>query len=87
MGYREDNGHGMPTHLLRKTGEWVATPYQYSRRNDGFNTHLFYRGRWFKVPSTDDLEDMVHGCLSESPYGDIVEPDHPESWLVLLGLM
>jgi hypothetical protein len=30
---------------------------------------------------------MVHDCVCETPWGDIVEPDHPKSWLRILGLI
>ena len=89
-GYSRDNGHGMPTHRKLKSGEWIATPDGYCRRKDGFNSHYWITrngmSKWFKTPSMASLERMSDG-ISKTPWGDKVEPDHPESWLRILSLI
>jgi hypothetical protein len=35
----------------------------------------------------DQLEAWVLDSVCETPEGDIVEPDHPDSWLSLLRLI
>ena len=41
----------------------------------------------YPTPSEDAIEFWVLDSLCETPDGDIVEPDHPDSWLSLLGLV
>jgi len=33
-----------------------------------------------------ELEFWMFDSVCETPDGDIVEPDHPDSWLALLGI-
>jgi hypothetical protein len=91
--YADDNGHGQPTHLQsRSTGRWIKTPDGYTRRPDGIISHKYLKNEdgeceWCEVPSFEELDHMVHDCVCETPWGDIVEPDHPKSWLRILGLI
>lgn len=41
---------------------------------------------WYDVPTMGEMESM---CLEEaySPAGDCVEPDHPDSWPSILGVI
>ena len=54
---------------------------------EGKSYAYLYEG-WYEVPSVEDVEDY---CLSETaitPCGENeVEPDHPDGWPCLLGLM
>jgi hypothetical protein len=91
IDYKADNGHGKPTHLCTKSGKWIATPKGYRTREDGLPSHVYARidgtREWVKVPSTEELEAWVSDSVCETPDGDIVEPDHPHSWLSILGLI
>ena len=48
---------------------------------------LWFAGRWFDVPTTDDLMGWSLDGACETPDGRIVEPDAPTSWLSLLGVV
>jgi hypothetical protein len=45
------------------------------------------KGEWVPVPSTDALMEWSFDSVCETPDGRSVEPDHPDSWLRLLGLV
>lgn len=42
---------------------------------------------WFEVPAAGDVEAWCLGSTAETPAGDTVEPDHPDAWPRLLGLI
>lgn len=42
---------------------------------------------WYKVPCNEDIEDYSLGSVAYTPGDKEVEPDHPDSWLFLLGLI
>ena len=42
---------------------------------------------WFEVPAAGDVETWCLGSTAETPAGDTVEPDHPDAWPRLLGLV
>lgn len=48
---------------------------------------LWFDGRWFDVPSIAQMMEWTLDSVVESPDGSRVEPDAPESWLSLLGLV
>jgi hypothetical protein len=90
--YSDDNGHGKPTHLKLKNGSWIRTPKDYQLRSDGIMSHKYLRDEdgiptWFLVPSHEELEKWVYDGTCETPWGEIVEPDHPKGWLRILGLI
>jgi hypothetical protein len=41
---------------------------------------------WYDVPSNEDIEEYSFSDAC-TPAGDEVEPDHPDSWLRILGLI
>jgi len=45
-----------------------------------------WRGQWWPVPSTGEIETMISDSACDTPDGRQVEPDHPESWLSILAL-
>lgn len=47
---------------------------------------IIWNGDRYTVPGMDALEAWIIDTVCETPDGDIVEPDHPDSWLCLLGL-
>jgi hypothetical protein len=48
---------------------------------------LWFQGRWFDVPTTDDLMGWSFDGVCETPDGSMVEPDAPTAWLSLLGVV
>lgn len=87
VGYSKDNGFGKPTHLLHRKDGWVRTPPGYCLREDGLKSHSYYAGKWYETPTQEELECWSYDGVCETPDGDIVEPDHPRSWLCLLGFI
>ena len=45
-----------------------------------------WNGDEYAVPALDEIEFWIFDSVCETPDGDIVEPDQPDSWLALLGL-
>ena len=50
-------------------------------------TTINWKNRTWPVPDLDQLEEWVMDSVCETPDGDCVEPDHPDSWLSLLSLI
>lgn len=48
---------------------------------------ITWRGQEYDVPSFDQIEEWAFDSVCETPDGDMVEPDHPDSWLSLLGII
>jgi hypothetical protein len=48
---------------------------------------LWFGGAWFDVPSIAQCMDWSFDGVAETPDGSRVEPDAPESWLILLGIV
>jgi hypothetical protein len=46
-----------------------------------------WRGQWWPVPTVGEVESMAFDSVAESPDGRTLEPDHPESWLSILGIV
>lgn len=42
---------------------------------------------WYPVPTNGEIEEWALGSTAFTPYGDEVEPDHPDSWLTILALI
>jgi len=42
---------------------------------------------WYDIPSNEDIEEWSFDSICCTPAGDEVEPDHPDSWLSILGLI
>ena len=42
---------------------------------------------WYDVPCLEDIEEWTFDSVSFTPGDDEVEPDHPDSWLSILGLI
>lgn len=49
--------------------------------------HIFWRKNWYAVPTVEDVEEWVFDSVCPTPDEDEVEPDHPRSWLSILGLI
>ena len=52
-----------------------------------FPKTIQWRGQTHQVPSMSEIEEWVLDSVCETPEGDRVEPDHPDSWLSLLGII
>jgi hypothetical protein len=50
-------------------------------------TTINWKNRTWPVPDLDQLEEWGMDSVCETPDGDCVEPDHPDSWLSLLNLI
>jgi hypothetical protein len=57
------------------------------RRPDGSVLRLWWRDRWIDLPTIAQVEEWTFDTCCETPDGDTLEPDAPESWLRLLGLV
>jgi len=42
---------------------------------------------WYDIPNLEDIEEWVFDSVCFTPADDELEPDHPDSWLSLLGLI
>jgi hypothetical protein len=42
---------------------------------------------WYEVPTMEEIEEWTFDSVCPTPAEDEVEPDHPDSWLSLLGLI
>lgn len=49
---------------------------------------IIWNGQEYEIPSDAEIEDMcLWDNVAETPDGRIVEPDHPDSWPRILGLI
>ncbi|QPT38922.1 Uncharacterised protein [Oligella ureolytica] len=48
---------------------------------------IVWNGETYEVPDIQAIENWVFDSVCETPDGEMVEPDHPDSWLALLGLI
>jgi len=60
---------------------WLPTGGNYS------DAEAISLAGWYPVPATADVEDWCLGSVAETPDGQTVEPDHPDAWPRLLGLI
>jgi len=42
---------------------------------------------WYDIPTNEDIEEWSFDSVCFTPGDDEVEPDHPDSWLSILGLI
>ena len=48
---------------------------------------LWWHGHWWEVPSLAAFQEWTMDSICETPEGEAVEPDHPDSWLSLAQLV
>lgn len=48
---------------------------------------LQWNGKWIPIPTVDEFMEWTVDSVCPTPDGDIVEPDAPNSWLSLVGLV
>ena len=58
-----------------------------NRTNQTTILKLRFRRKWWPVPTMDDVQRWTLDSVCETPDGRMVEPDAPDSWLSLLGLV
>jgi hypothetical protein len=46
-----------------------------------------YHGEWYPAPTLEEVEEWVFDSVCFTPDEEEVEPDHPDSWLSILGLI
>ena len=49
--------------------------------------YIIWNGEKHEVPSMEILQEWIIDSVCETPDGDMVEHDHPDSWFMLLGLI
>ena len=42
---------------------------------------------WYDIPTNEEIEEWTFDSICFTPGEDEVEPDHPDSWLSILGLI
>jgi hypothetical protein len=42
---------------------------------------------WYELPTTGEFEEWTFDSVCPTPAGDEYEPDHPDSWLSILGMI
>jgi hypothetical protein len=58
------------------------------RLRDGADgLEMLWRGKWWPVPTFGEVEAWALDSLAETPDGRTVEPDAPDSWPHLLGVV
>jgi hypothetical protein len=65
----------------------AASAFLFRRAAMVFPKTIQWRGQTYQVPSMSEIEVWVLDSVCETPEGDCVEPDHPDSWLSLLGII
>jgi hypothetical protein len=56
-------------------------------REDGLPPYILWKGEIYDTPDLCELRDMVLDSIAYTPDEDTVEPDHPDSWLFILGFI
>lgn len=46
-----------------------------------------WNGDWWPAPTMEEVEEWVFDSVCFTPDEDEVEPDHPNSWLSILGII
>ena len=49
--------------------------------------YVKFKNEWYGVPTMEEIEEMVFDSVCTTPEEDEVEPDHPHSWLFILGMI
>ena len=79
------------------TGTGGQVPYNGSVRRSEGRLQLFWipsdpadvddLSDWYEIPTNEEIEEWVFDSTCPTPAEDDVEPDHPDSWLSLLGMI
>jgi hypothetical protein len=49
--------------------------------------YIRFNGEMYPVPTMEEMEEWVFDSVCFTPAEDEVEPDHPHSWLSILGMI
>ena len=49
--------------------------------------HIIWKRELMPVPTMEEVEEWVFDSVCFTPDDDEVEPDHPHSWLSILGMI
>jgi hypothetical protein len=49
--------------------------------------YIRFKGELYPVPTMEEMEEWVFDSVCTTPEEDDVEPDHPHSWLSILGMI
>ena len=60
---------------------------RFNRKDGSRILKLRFNRKWHLVPTMDDVQRWTLDSVCETPDGRMVEPDAPDSWLSLLGLV
>ena len=68
-----------------------APPVSVPGDNHGFNIYSSINNDdltgWYDIPTNEEIEEWSFDSICFTPGEDEVEPDHPDSWLRILGLI
>jgi hypothetical protein len=66
---------------------YLRTPENFHCREDGLWSHSHIDGRFVERPPAEDIESWIYNGVAKTwDTDEDCEPDHPRSWLVVLGI-
>ena len=71
----------------QETAAVLAAQQNYAIDQAGGTKRVLWRREYWPLPTDAELQEWSCDSVCETPDGRSVEPDHPESWLRLLGLV
>ena len=71
----------------QETAAVLAAQQNYAIDQAGGTKRVLWRRQFWPLPTDAELQEWSCDSVCETPDGRSVEPDHPESWLRLLGLV
>ncbi|MHC4913468.1 MAG: hypothetical protein ACYTE5_10810 [Planctomycetota bacterium] len=83
----EDAPEQFQADITYTLGETKRSPRSGDVRVDKHNNDEKDLEGWYEIPSNEDIEEWAFDSVCFTPGDDEVEPDHPDSWLRLLGLI
>ncbi len=73
--------------LGQETAALLARTAKLRVKRKGSTLGINWRREFCALPTDADLDRFTFDSVCETPKGELVEPDHPESWLRLLRLV
>lgn len=77
------------TVLTREEGKEPADTSLCNRKIEMIDNwpYIKFKGELYPVPTMEEMEEWVFDSVCTTPDEDDVEPDHPHSWLSILGMI